>query len=1193
MKRVVLSLVVALLLVETALAQIDKAATSPRPGQPVSSSVTSLDGDEWLLATDPQNVGREEKWWGGPRPDAKPTRVPWIIQEIFPGYHGVAWYWRDVKVLPNPHSQGRYVLRFWMVDYLADVWMNGTHIGTHEGGEDMFTLDVTDVVKPGEDNRIAVRVLNPTDKPIDGIVLNQTPRRNKTAPYTPGSDFNYGGITDCVELLITPAIRVEDLFVRPDPKTGVIRIRANLHNAGKSAAKAEILFTVAPASSGQTLQMAVIERELPDGDTLIETTLKVVDPRLWDLNNPYMYRVTARVSTEGSDSFGERSTRCGFRDFRFAGGAFRLNGRRIFLKGSHTGADSPIGVRVPPDPDMLRRDLLNVKVMGFNMIRFIAGVGRRYQLDLCDEIGLLVYEESFAGWLLGNSPHMTRRYNDSLFGMIRRDRNHPSVVIWGLLNETSDGPVFRHAVELLPELRKIDDSRMVMLNSGRWDRQDAGGTAGLQLWQNPDRTDPCVNLNSTKRVIEALGITWQPGQMAFHPGRNGEHAVVRWTAPDDGDLELSVAFNAISRTATTDVHVVHNGRPIFGGLINVGGQGPEARFEKTLPAKAGDTIDCIVGFGNGHYGADTTSLAITIKTASGKTHNAAVDFTTEKNPNGPWSYGQLAPGKPDVATFKLFPKGVTLRAIGSLSNPGSSEWEDVLADEHPYRRVPHTADIIQEFRTFDGNGKPLFISEYGVGSAVDLVRLARHYEQRGKTHCEDARAYRGFLDQFLADWERWRLDDTFAGPEDYFRKCLDKMADQRKLGINAIRSNPAVVGYSLTGTQDQGLTAEGLTTTFRELKPGTIDALFDAFYPLRWCLFVEPVNIYRGSTVRLEAVLANEDVLVSGEYPVRLQVVGPDGRRVFDRTIPLSIPKAEKKVTGTFCAKHPSGRSGKRCLSPFSEPPFAMPVFSEEVAVDGPSGKYRFLATFQRGGAASGGDVEFYVADRADMPPVEDEVVLWGKDDELTAWLEKHGFQTRPFVPGKQTAREVILVSGQPPENAAEAYGDLVRRIARGSTAIFLTPAVFKKADDTVGWLPLSDKGRLAPYRSWVYIKDEWAKEHAIFDGLPCGGLMDYTFYREIIPDLMWSAQEPPAEAVAGGINTSLGYVSGLLVSVHDLGAGRFFLNTLRIRDNLEKNPAAERLLRNMLRYAARDFDEPLADLPADFDSQLKAMGYQ
>ena len=103
---------------------------------------------------------------------------------------------------------------------------------------------------------------------------------------------------------------------------------------------------------------------------------------------------------------------------------------------------------------------------------------------------------------------------------------------------------------------------------------------------------------------------------------------------------------------------------------------------------------------------------------------------------------------------------------------------------------------------------------------------------------------------------------------------------------------------------------------------------------------------------------------------------------------------------------------------------------------------------------------------------------------------------------------------------------------------------------------------------------------------------MDYDYYREIIPDLVWSGQDPPEEAVAGAIKASQDYASGLMLSVYRLGEGRFILNTLRVRENLGIHPAAERLLRNMLRYAARDVHKPLADLPPGFDRQLEAIGF-
>ena len=102
------------------------------------------------------------------------------------------------------------------------------------------------------------------------------------------------------------------------------------------------------------------------------------------------------------------------------------------------------------------------------------------------------------------------------------------------------------------------------------------------------------------------------------------------------------------------------------------------------------------------------------------------------------------------------------------------------------------------------------------------------------------------------------------------------MANLRYEGINALRANPQVIGYSLTALRDVSHTGEGLWTYYREPKPGQIDAVSDAYAPLRWCLFAEPDVIYRDRSIEVEAVLANEDVLPPGEYPVRLEIFGPE-----------------------------------------------------------------------------------------------------------------------------------------------------------------------------------------------------------------------------------------------------------------------------------------------------------------------------
>ncbi len=948
------------------------------------STRLSLDGDVWQIATDAGNIGREQNWPTVPVAGAQAAKVPWIMQGSFPGYHGVAWYWSEFEAPVNAHAGGRYLLRFSQVDYLAEVWLNGAPVGGHEGGETPFELDVTETIRAGAPNLLAVRVLNPTHERIDGIVLDETPHRCKVMPYRAGAAYNHGGITGSVNLAVVPAVRIQDVFVRADAQTGVVRVQARVRNASQEAVRGRMTIGIAPGTVGDTLKSDVVEQNFPPGDTLVESRLMIDGPEIWDLNTPYLYR--ADVSVAVGDSSDEKSTRFGFREFRFENGYFRLNGRRIFLRSSHTVNHFPIGLQFPHDPDLARRDLLNAKVMGFNMVRFICGGATPEQLDLCDEIGLLVYEESYASWFeMVNTPEMKGRFDRAIGEVIERDRNHPSVVVWGLLNEIQDGPLFRHAVESLPLVRYLDDSRLVMLNSGRWDGQ-------------PD-----------------IGTLCNPGS-------------TEWEA------SLGVEAPGAARV----------------GWSNAGG------------------------------------------------------------------------------------------AMGYFEHAG---------DAHTYMKVPQKAESTAFLRTVGQDTKHVFLSEYGIGSAVDLPRTVRHYERLGMEHLEDAQFYRDKLNRFLADWERWDMGACFDRPEDFFAASLARMASNRIIGLNAIRSNPNLVGHNVTGLIDHVMSGEGLTTPFREMKPGAIDAMYACWAPLRLCLFAEPVSIYRHGTITLEAVLANEDALRPGDYPIRLEVIAPDGTRALARTVTLTIPE-------------PDG---------VTEAPLALPVFSEEIVMDGVPGKYRFVASFEQGAAATGGETEFYVTDATEMPPVEGTVTLWGEDPELAQWLTAQGIASQPFSAARGGGQEVILIGAAPPAgDRAKAFEELNARISQGATAIFLSPSVFAGNNAPVAWLPASVKGTIGSLNSWLYLMDAWGKEHPIFDGLPTNGLLDYVFYRNLIRDLAFNFESAPEEAVAGGIEAAVNYGSGLLISVHRQDAGRLILNTLLIRENLGSDPTAERILRNMLRYAAK-----------------------
>jgi len=973
------------------------------------NTATVLDG-EWLIATDPKNVGRERHWFARAMSGGQKVKVPSIIQEVFPAYHGVAWYWREFSAPVHPQHLGRFLLRFDAVDYLADVWVNGVHVGMHEGGETPFVLDVTEVIKPNATNLVAVRVLNPDNEPIDGIVLKQTPHRNKFVPFFSGASYDSGGIIGSVTLMLVPAACVEDLFVRPDWKTGSIRVQANLRNALGRAMRGRLHLKVAPSTTGETLSSISHDVEVAAGDTPVSAELNLQEFRRWDLQDPYLYRVTARLQIEGAGGFHEVSTRCGFRDFRVVNGYFRLNGKRIFLRSTHTGNHCPIGQILPPDsaPDLLRKDMLYAKAAGFNIVRFI-GVAYPYQLDLCDEIGLMVLEESYADWLLEDSPKMKERWDRSTREMILRDRNHACLTVWQLLNETGDGPVFRHAVESLGLVRSLDDTRVVLLSSGRF----------------------------------------------------------------DGDLSIGTVSNPGS-----------------------------AEWERL------------------------------------------------------WGNESHAGGR--IAT--KYPSGV-----------GSGDF-------HFYPIVPQTHESEEFARTLGQDSKPIFLSEYGIGSLMNAIHEAGMYEQAGaRSDLEDFQLMRSMADGLIADWKRFGMEGVYPFPEDMLSDSQRRMARHRLLGFNLVRSNPHLCGFNVTGMLDHAMTGEGLWRFWRDWKPGVMDALQDGWWPLRWCLFVNATHNYVGRPFRVEAVLATEDVLQPGAYPARFHISGPSGN-VWERAAVVKIPEPTAGQDGLL----------------------AVPVLNDEVTLNGPAGSYELVADLEKGGAPLGRSWQFYLSDPASLPQLSQTVSVWGIDEKTQGWLRQHGVTCEPLRPGAATHREVILVgrftkAGADPND----WTDLARRMAQGSTAIFLSHEALQRDKDSTGWLPLADKGRCYQFIDHLYHKECVAKAHPIFEGMQSKAILDWYYYGQLIPHFLFEKQETPAEVVAAAFAVGYGvpdiapsYASGILLGIYKFGEGEFFVNTFPVLDQLDQNPAADRLLLNLVKFAGRSADKPLAALPTNFEEQLRSIGY-
>jgi hypothetical protein len=437
----------------------------------------------------------------------------------------------------------------------------------------------------------------------------------------------------------------------------------------------------------------------------------------------------------------------------------------------------------------------------------------------------------------------------------------------------------------------------------------------------------------------------------------------------------------------------------------------------------------------------------------------------------------------------------------------------------------------------------------------------------------DYAAYRNISARLTADLKKYGMDELFAFPEDLILASERMHARHRILGYNAIRANPRLCGYSLTGMIDQPA-GEGLLTEWRELKPGIMDAVSDGLAPLRWCLFVEPMHVYAGRPFHIEAVMANDGVLAAGEYPVRLKIRGPGGV-VWQRASKLVIPAAD---------------------SP-DKIPLATPVLAEDVTINGPAGVYTLAAELERGGAARGGRLEFYLSRAEDLPRLNETVAVSGISDDARKWLNNHGVATADLNdPAAQACRVILVGEGPTRPRAAATWRELVRRITTGDVAVFLEPSAFAEGQNSTRWLPLKNKGVCRHSNNWVYHREDVAKQHPLFAGLPAGGMLDWYYYLQITPNMLFEGQDPPEDAVAAafapGDWLGNGYNSGLVTGVYRLGSGRFIINTLRILENLNADPAADRLLLNMIRTSAGLGSSPRAELPTDFDARLKEIGF-
>jgi beta-galactosidase len=337
------------------------------------------------------------------------------FKPVGPGFAGnnVGWYRRAFSI-PASDQGCRFCIQFDGAFRDCRVYFNGWLIGHQESGYSSFRYDVTDLVKCGGDNALAVRV---------------------DASQFEGWFYEGAGIYRHVWLLKTGPLFVEPdgVFVYSQFSNNVpegpatINLEARLQNAQTNAATATVAWEILDPQ-GQTAARAEQSQELQpwSAGTVLQQT-EVAAPALWSPESPHLYKLVTAVSS-GGKVVDRTETEFGIRTLAFdPDKGFLLNGHPYEVKGTCNHQDhAGVGAALPDALQYFR--VRRLKEMGCNALRTSHNAPTPELLEACDRLGLLVMDENR---LLGSdAPNMAR-----LEGQVRRDRNHPGVFIWSLFNE--------------------------------------------------------------------------------------------------------------------------------------------------------------------------------------------------------------------------------------------------------------------------------------------------------------------------------------------------------------------------------------------------------------------------------------------------------------------------------------------------------------------------------------------------------------------------------------------------------------------------------------------------------------------------------------------------------------------------------------------------------------------------------------
>lgn len=385
-------------------------------------------GDNWEFRRDDQPIN---SWQKINLPHT--TRIENLI--VKDQFQGESFYRKKFKAQVN--SNENLFLYFEGIMIEADVFLNGKKIANHTGGYLPFTVDITNDVIPQKENSIEIKVVNKDNKEVPpGKPLNEL-------------DFSYyGGIYRNAYLIKTQKLHITDaVFANKKASGGIFvnynkvqnqqadgTIKVHIQNNFNKDKNTRIVLTYTDSEGKKQIFKSGIVKINANSDKEITQNVSIKNPKLWNLDAPNLYQLKVQIFTDNKLA-DEKTIKTGIRTSEIREDGYYLNGKKIFITGTNRHQEFPyLGYAVSDEAQY--RDAVKIKSAGLDFVRLSHYPQSEAFLNACDELGILVMN-SIAGWqFFGNENFQNHAYQD-LRDMVRRDRNHPSVIFWeNSLNES-------------------------------------------------------------------------------------------------------------------------------------------------------------------------------------------------------------------------------------------------------------------------------------------------------------------------------------------------------------------------------------------------------------------------------------------------------------------------------------------------------------------------------------------------------------------------------------------------------------------------------------------------------------------------------------------------------------------------------------------------------------------------------------